>query len=50
MVDIDPERPEKLRFVVSHRPTLASSMLIQASSSFLRSEHVSCGRVKASVH
>lgn len=32
MVDIDPESPEKLRFVVSHRPTLASSMLIQVSS------------------
>ncbi|XP_067240803.1 protein arginine methyltransferase NDUFAF7, mitochondrial isoform X2 [Chanodichthys erythropterus] len=29
MVDIDPESPEKLRFVVSHSPTLASSMLIQ---------------------
>lgn len=29
MVDIDPESPEKLRFVVSHSPTLASSVLIQ---------------------
>ncbi|KAK7133508.1 hypothetical protein R3I94_015402 [Phoxinus phoxinus] len=29
MVDIDPESPEKLRFVVSRRPTLASRMLIQ---------------------
>lgn len=33
MVDIDPESPEKLRFVVSHSPTLASSMLIQVSYS-----------------
>uniref|UniRef100_A0A673JYN8 Protein arginine methyltransferase NDUFAF7 n=1 Tax=Sinocyclocheilus rhinocerous TaxID=307959 RepID=A0A673JYN8_9TELE len=29
MVDIDPESPGKLRFVVSHSPTLASSILIQ---------------------
>uniref|UniRef100_A0A8C1FKJ8 Protein arginine methyltransferase NDUFAF7 n=1 Tax=Cyprinus carpio carpio TaxID=630221 RepID=A0A8C1FKJ8_CYPCA len=29
MVDIDPESPDKLRFVVSHSPTLASSILIQ---------------------
>ncbi|XP_073672820.1 protein arginine methyltransferase NDUFAF7, mitochondrial isoform X1 [Garra rufa] len=29
MVDIDPESPEKLRFVVSHSPTLASSIFIQ---------------------
>lgn len=33
MVDIDPESPDKLRFVVSHSPTLASSILIQVSSS-----------------
>lgn len=29
MVDIDPESPEKLRFVVSHSPTLASGILLQ---------------------
>ncbi|KAF4099088.1 protein arginine methyltransferase NDUFAF7, mitochondrial isoform X2 [Onychostoma macrolepis] len=29
MVDIDPESPEKLRFVLSHSPTLSSSVLIQ---------------------
>ncbi len=40
MVDIDPESPE-LRFVVSHSPTLASSILIQVSSpSFVNICHV----------
>lgn len=33
LVDIDPENPGKLRFVVSHRPTLASSTLIQKDES-----------------
>ncbi len=41
MVDIDPESPDKLRFVVSHSPTLASSILIQVSSpSFVYIRHV----------
>lgn len=29
MVDIDPEKPDKLRFVVFPAPTLASTVLIQ---------------------
>lgn len=33
LVDIDPENPGKLRFVVSHRPTLASSTLLQKDES-----------------
>ncbi|XP_050948083.1 protein arginine methyltransferase NDUFAF7, mitochondrial [Labeo rohita] len=37
MVDIDPESPEKLRFVVSHSPTLASGILLQNDES---REHV----------
>ncbi|KAL6486652.1 hypothetical protein MHYP_G00060440 [Metynnis hypsauchen] len=37
MVDIDPEEPEKLRFVVFPAPTLASTTLIQADE---KREHV----------
>ncbi len=40
MVDIDPESPDELRFVVSHSPTLASSILIQVSSPFVYIRHV----------
>lgn len=32
MVDIDPEKPDKLRFVVFPAPTLASATLIQVST------------------
>ncbi|KAG7220546.1 hypothetical protein INR49_017983 [Caranx melampygus] len=37
MVDIDPEKPEQLRFVIAPSPTLASSTLIQAGE---RRDHV----------
>ncbi|XP_028252342.1 protein arginine methyltransferase NDUFAF7, mitochondrial [Parambassis ranga] len=37
MVDIDPEMPDKLRFVVAPSPTLASSTLVQADE---RRDHV----------
>lgn len=31
LVDIDPEKPEQLRFVVTPAPTLASSTLVQVN-------------------
>lgn len=37
MVDIDPEKPDRLRFVVTPSPTLASSTLVQADE---RRDHV----------
>ncbi|XP_071324204.1 protein arginine methyltransferase NDUFAF7, mitochondrial isoform X1 [Trachinotus anak] len=37
MVDIDPEKPDQLRFVVTPSPTLASSTLVQADE---RRDHV----------
>ncbi|XP_008300665.1 protein arginine methyltransferase NDUFAF7, mitochondrial [Stegastes partitus] len=37
MVDIDPDKPDKLRFVVAPSPTMASSTLIQADE---RRDHV----------
>ncbi|GAA6231718.1 NADH dehydrogenase [ubiquinone] complex I, assembly factor 7 isoform X1 [Lates japonicus] len=37
LVDIDPEKPEQLRFVVTPSPTLASSTLVQANE---RRNHV----------
>lgn len=36
MVDIDPEKPDKLRFVVFPAPTLASATLIQVSTQTLK--------------
>lgn len=32
MVDIDPEKPDQLRFVVAPSPTPASSALLQVST------------------
>lgn len=36
MVDIDPEEPDELRFVVFPAPTLASTTLIQVSAQTLK--------------
>lgn len=39
MVDVDPEKPDKLRFVLSHSPTLASATLLQVKFSYWPAFH-----------